>query len=444
MVNLRSSSQHKAGLAPAFLSRTYSYIRLMQVSIRNSYYNASGYLCPDFTLRPTTDSAALMASLGLLFKDEGSGFSVLFDTNRSQELLTWLRTGGDHSTAGGGLPGVWNRLSFTLAVQSPNFFNVTNVPINLRPGQKAFFLSNMAATVSADGRVLLNPEFPDKTPPVSLTGSQYMVEVPGSDVTTILVRDISGAIVACEPVYWPRGATADPNCQGLYWIEPPVGNPPLDMVKRDPIYLDFSLLPEDKYQIQRVTGPGTSAGSTSSASTEETIYAYSASPLIFVDLLFTNPGIEGGVYPVGDLDQPNTSIVPVQYYLEFERRSTIWNYYIVPTSQPLTNLRIDTGGTVNFAGPKDVTLPGNQAASLFVSGSPIALQEQSDSDFKLLGKAGGVRMKNGVLLDRLPVASSQQVIPGDADFATESTAAPDSVAHSPPGETCFSDIYVYV
>ena len=54
------------------------YKPLFSVTFRHNYYNRNEGLCPDFAVTPTPSSAALMASLGLLFRDDGTGFSVLF------------------------------------------------------------------------------------------------------------------------------------------------------------------------------------------------------------------------------------------------------------------------------------------------------------------------------------------------------------------------------
>src|SRR5436305_12534144 len=70
--------------------RRLFYKHLCQVSIQNDYYNQSASRCPGFSVRPTPATAALMASLGLLCKDEGTGFSVFYDWSRRQELADYL------------------------------------------------------------------------------------------------------------------------------------------------------------------------------------------------------------------------------------------------------------------------------------------------------------------------------------------------------------------
>ncbi len=427
--SLRSSSSRRVGSALGQRNRSYQYVRLIQVGMRNTYYNVSDYLCPDFRITPTNESAALMGSLGLLFKDEGTGFSVLLDVSRKDDFFNFLRAQQQPAQTG-----IWTRLSFILTLENHYFFNFTDFPTNLNPGQRSYFLSNLNAVAGPHGTVSLDPTFFQGATPLPLTGSQLAVPIPKPDTTRVQVRGLSGEIVLCQPVYWPQSATLPPNCDGIYGIDV-AGSPP-KMIRRDPVYLDFSGLPEDKYTIEQVGPTDPSPGA-------EVIYAYSGPPLVFLDLLFTNPGVKGGVYPVENLDSSNPTLNPTQYMIGFNRRSTIWNYYIVSSSSPLTNLSIDTQSSVTFTGPKPVVLPGNQPASLFVSDSAIAIQQQSDSRFKLLGDAGGVVMKNGVLLEPLPVASIQQVIPGKSDFATSDPDKPPPTG-SPPSKDCYSDIYVYV
>jgi hypothetical protein len=88
-----------------------------------------------------------------------------------------------------------------------------------------------------------------------------------------------------------------------------------------------------------------------------------------------------------------------------------------------------------------VTLPNGQRASHFVSDERIALEEQPACRFQLKGKAGGVKTKDGVLMNRLPVASAQQVIPRQPDYATSST---NGSGQSSTSLKNYSDIYVYI
>jgi hypothetical protein len=214
-------------------------------------------------------------------------------------------------------------------------------------------------------------------------------------------------------------------------------------VLRNPVYLGLGSLPEDKYRIEECAGE---PGDCYSGPAQEVVYAWSVpSPMFFIDLLFTRPpGVTTGVYPV---DLAEGTVTPTQYFLEFSHRSTTWNYYIVSTGKPLTDLQVETvaappGEPVSFIGPQSVTLTNQQKASRFVSDVSVPLQEQSDFNFQLKGKAGGLKPKGGVLVSRLPVASSLQVIPGVGDFATGGTEEEYS---SPPGHhRNYSDIYVYI
>jgi hypothetical protein len=433
---LRSSSIKTVRSGPTGQDRVYRFERLMTVSIRHSFYNASDELCPDFRIQPTAASCDLMESLGLLFRDEGSGFSVILDKRRLPGFLNYLR-----NQPGSSLDGVWNRLSFALAVRNPAFVNITDMPIGTACGSGAFYMSNMTARQTRRGTIRLNPGTLTNEAQVPVTGSQYRWVVKDPRAQSVVIQDISGAIVGCEPVYWPSDSHAQPQCPG-----PDPATPGVE--RRDVIYLNFSAVPEDKYQVEE-RGP-TGAKSVSLASTD-VIYTFSgAPPLFFIDLLFTNPGISTGVYPVENLDEKQrTTVTPTQYQMEFRHRSTVWNYYVVSTGAPLSHLQIETVSQragrppVTFSGPTRVSLPDNKRADLFVSDTAIPLQERSASNFQLLGRAGGLELRNGVLMNRLPVASSQQVIPHDSDYATGEQDG-DGEAAAGPSKHDFSDIYVYV
>src|SRR3954469_16912646 len=72
------------------------YDRLMRVSFRHSYYNRSDDACTDLSVRPTAFTRRLMQSIGLLFRDEGTAFSVLYDTNRADALIAYLGRQGEN------------------------------------------------------------------------------------------------------------------------------------------------------------------------------------------------------------------------------------------------------------------------------------------------------------------------------------------------------------
>lgn len=439
---LQSASTHRLRRPRGSGSRSYYFERLLQLSIRHAFYNASEHLCPDFSIFPTAASGELMASLGLLYKYEGTGFSVLLDRSQQSRFLDYLRSQAD--TAGGSSSGaVWTRLSFILSVRSANFVNFTDMPINTSPALSTFYLSNMTAELRPDGGARLHSGRLTRPMETPLTGSQYCLWLPqikDLDIQRVVVRDISGAEVMCQPVYWPRSNPAEPSCP------PPPSEEDEDCVRRNPIYLDFAFLPEDKYQIAECVN---STGDCKPASECAVVYVFSATwPMFFIDLLFTNPGLSTGVYPVEDLWNAKPEITPVHYYLELNSRSTIWNYYIISTGAPLSDLKITTIAPrsprpITFTGPSRVLLPNEQPAELFVSDSPIPLQQQSTYRFQLSGLAGGLGTRDGILMDNLPVASSGQVIPIWGNYATSSLD--DSSGETASARLAmFSDIYVYV
>ena len=80
-----------AGLGTNEAGISFYYDRLMQVAIRNTFYNIDGGQCPDFTIAPSRHTQKLCKSLGLVVRNEGAGFSVLYDTLRKEALERYLR-----------------------------------------------------------------------------------------------------------------------------------------------------------------------------------------------------------------------------------------------------------------------------------------------------------------------------------------------------------------
>lgn len=466
------------------LNRGSYYQRLMHVSIWNSYYNNWDSRCPDFTVHPTVATSALISSLGLMFKDDGFGFSVLYDTAREENLISFLRM-----QANDGEPEleperkeVWTRLSFVLCLKNMFFTNFTRIPINTNPTSRNFFFSNQNAREKAGGKVILNSgNKVNGSEMVPVTAVQHSVPV-SRKVEYVQVCAISGLEVICKPRCVPVDVARVKNWGTIDCTDIEPWSPPLDVECTDVIYLDFSLLPEDKYTITKVGYDGQPA-----AKPKEILYTASYPiPLCFIDLLFTDPILKGtsdspqpvrGIYPVRNLwlDSDTPRVFPVDYHLEFRRRKTIWSYYVVPQpdSERFEQLKIvditpreaeePARRKIRFAGPCCVRLANGLVAYRFISTEAIPLTQQSRFRFQLRGYRRGMIPNEGVLVDRLPVASNEQVLPKSAAGACEelrNSLCGDSEedpacavlidqmcseeALSNPSEQNYSEIYVYV
>lgn len=408
---------------------------LMRVSFRHQYYNRVGNACPDLAVFPTGYSQRLMSSLGLVFQDEGTGFSVFYNTSRTQDLESYLRRQGTHDL--GPDEQFWTRLTFVLQARSPYFVNITDIPIDTDPTEKNFYFSNQDAHADdndepddADGPYILNRrEAVGAEQLVPVLPAQYQVTVVPT-VIGVVVRAISGEVVMCEPRCIPDKIPIPPPGPGCSeWLESLPPTPP-DRC-RSTIYLDFSLLPEDEYTIQYLTG------TERDGRLHKGLYrAEAPTPFALVDLLFSKPTANSaGVYPIKDLASiDDTTIASVDYVLSFDARPTSWTYYIVP--QPpeaeLDDLVIESHEPhpdITFTGPSPVILVNDAAAYRFVSDQPLLLQQQSTYRFSLHGRRRlDRRLADDTLVERLPVAGNQQVLP----------------RVTPDGRRNYSDIYVYV
>lgn len=437
-------------------SRRMFYERLAQVSVRHAYYNATGGACPDLVARPTAWTAALMKRLGLLFRQEETGFSVLFNRLRADSLLGYLEDTTEHAARGG----PWTRLCFVLAPRNPAFVSFTEIPVDTSPARRNVYLTNRQAHVAADDTVLLTPR--DRVTAADLvpvSGSQFVEETP-EGVRYVRVLAVSGEEVVCKP----RCVTADAAARTT-----PDRFTCADLAPRDRgicaerLFFDLGAYPEERYEIETVwnDGPPTS-----------TSYLYTASypiPLCFVELLLTDPTRGGaGVYPVRGLDVHQPEIRTVSYVVPFGARSTWWNYYVTARAPDgergelrIRQVRARGEERVAFRGPCCVTLPGGRAAWRFVSARPIALRQRPTLHLQLLWRGEGERHPR-VLMDRLPLATGEQVLPLEGDRACLQAQA--SLCGPHPGPRCrrllralcpqgprsgperrtFSDIYVTV
>ena len=380
--------------------RQFFYQKLAQVTVHHTYYNSADFLCPDFGFVPTPASAALMAKVGLLFRAEEAGFSVLYDATRTDDLVRYLRREVDDDGES------WTRLSFQLALENNYFVNLTEMPVATEATAENFYFTNQEAHPAA-GRLLLN-RGPRVTAsqllPVAPSQLAVPAEIDGQWIDAVQVRDISGNVVLCVP----RCVTA----------EAALTKKPGELTCADKgadqctgtIYVNFATLPEDKYTIELVGGLGAPIGK----SVDLLWTFYYPMPLCFIDLLFTSPaGEKPENYPVRGLLSDHPEIVTTDYTLLFERRSTLWNYYIVPP-QPglLTDLRIENLSPfpVEFSGPCKVLLPDGREAFRFLSKQRLPLQQQPECNFRLKGRHRHWPHER-TLVDRLPVASPQQILP---------------------------------
>lgn len=438
-------------------ARLTRYERLVRVSIRHTFYNASGGECRDFTVQPTGSTAALLRSLGMLFKPQPDGFSVLYDALQAPRLLGYLAARRDGY-------GAWTRMSFLLSLRNPLFVNLSDLPVDTNPAVRNFYLSNREAHARG-GMVLLTPRSRVTVRQLVPVTAGQLVQPVTADVQEVRVLALSG-----EPVLRvPRCPTVTVTENGKE-VEKERGC-------TDRVFLDFGTLPEDLYTVQEVDYD---AGAVDVGSWLYTrLYPM---PLCFVDLLFSDPdGAGTGVYPVVLPPEGETDggyVAPADYTLRFTRRSTWWSYYVMPQDPrgELYDLRIEHlrepglegAREVRFLGPCKVRLSGGERAWRFLSERPIALEERSRLHLRLHGRTARMT-HSGLLMDRLPVASPQQVLPipaalGQAQASLVNGNEPGAPcrrlldrlrrggpgsreragtgARAPPAE--FSDIYVHV
>jgi hypothetical protein len=397
--------------------RKYQYKTLMQVDVFNTFYNESGDRCADFRIYPTATTQSMMKSLGLLFREQSTGFSVLYNDCREEGLIQYLRKHG--SEANGGQTEYWSKLSFIVALHNPLFVNFTDLPFNLDLTARNVYLSNNLAHLDNDEIILNENSY------VSSWHGNFIEVIPAKyavpftievarqtiDATEIKVTSISGEIV----FHVTRKAAVDMA------------------------YLNFAAVPEGRYTISWLTG-------TDVVFQNPVIYttAY-PTPLCFIDLLFSRPAKDAqGIYPV-KLDAEKSTITSVLYHLKFKARDIHWVYWIVSSSQPVENMRIKAEGdsNIHFYGPIQGLIPTGETAWSFVSDRVIPLQERSPLRFKLVDRLNcrcesSCDCKSRMIVNPLPLISSNQVL--NASLAGFLSA--DTLRDSKKNK--YSEVYVYV
>lgn len=434
---------------------SFYFHRLMEVAIHNTFYNFNGSLSPDFSVAPTHRTTNIFKSLGMLFRDRGVGFSVLYDIKRIDGLLRYLREHAPNTKSDTD-DGTETRLSFVLNVRNPNFYYFTNIPFNFDVGKQCYYASNRTAHVVDKSIVLTETEFMPESKPLPTVEGQY--DIPFKNATAIEVLDVLGYVVQCYPRDIPVHLyDADPALHDTAWrnVNPPMhgitcqdvdnymkSHPDADTKSREICTINFFLLPAGLYTIRYV-----------GAAEPEFSVIYRADnhkALCFIDLFLTDP-VDGGagIYPVRDLYSQNLGISNVVYNLNFQARSTRWEYFIVPPAQGAQLLDLQITGTdgkgepVAFSPARQVPIGLNTNAYLQISEVDLQLQSHSECVFKLSGSikhAKGMTTREQTLMPRLPVATPNRVEP---ILPLENPSSDDEVR--PVAEPIYgSAIYVYL
>lgn len=434
---LRNPQREKKGvLRDHEEPRRYYFQRLMQVTVRHTYYNGEDDLCLDFQVLPTPSTASLMHSIGLVFKEEPGGFSVFYNTREEQDLIQYLERQTDP-----GVPGIWTRLSFVFVLTNQFFVNFTNINIKTNPALENFYFTNQRSHRRMEQQIVLHPEtFVTERETLEVTPIQVPVVVPPK-AKKVKVRAISNEEVLCFPRCFPKELLLKKSPNAITCKDAASGKG--EEVCRDLLYINFSVLPEDKYTIEQVAKGGQIIDQ------QEVLYTIASPvPFCFINLLFTSPtGQYPDHYPVQPLPDGTIGIVPITYEIKFKARSTYWNYFVIPqrSKERLTDLKIKDvtpdRDPIEFAGPCRVTLTNGSMAYRFVSTVPIQLQQHSDFIFQLWGKHG-LMVQENILIDRLPVASMKQVLPetkAAACLKLRKSLCPDS-ADSPNCQTLITQL----
>lgn len=388
--------------APMAGART-GYITLFDVRFEHGFYNGSGGVCPDFRAVPTPACATLMGQLGMVFKDHGTGFSVLVTQARAAALIAWVRSRYVAAPPG---QGYWSWLSFLLVPTNPGFVGITNLPITTNPMQQNLHLDNRTAQAAA-GRMLIAGSGDDALYPV--TGASWSVPTPAG--RSAALRDLSGAPVTV------RTSVSDDQTQ-----------------------FDLSSLPYGWYSVALTGKTGRPVAAKGFAATKLYVPQNPLS-LIVLELLLTQPVAGTGTpdaYPIPPMQAPPTAVTmptpaeiqPVALTIGFQSRATYWRYYVVAQGRGrfADDLAI-TGETVTFS-KSGKTLPNGDHAVVFTTGTALPLHQRAPQRFALSGhRQGADGSRDAISVVRLPTAPATPVWP----LASPSDALSGS-----------SEIFVYV
>jgi hypothetical protein len=398
--------------APPRLSNRYQ--RLFSVIFTHNYYTQNQGLCADFDVVPTEATSQLMASLGLILRNEGTGFSVLYQPANLDDLIGYLRREAQNPEV---QTGFWTRMTFLLLLNNPAFVGVTALPIQTKQSVVNLFGCNLQAhsdkseaspgpvvAMLAQGRYMGGDALRDV-----VSGEVTLVVPPATH--RVIVTDLSGKTVLPSP-----GADDVTLFDGATPASP----------KR--VWLDFTSLPNDYYTISLEAVDGEPIEN--AIYPREVLYVPSGGDsMVLLDFLFTQPEPDsGGIYPIPPLfhaDPRPAEFDRLTYRLAFDARETYWQYYVVsqiPGSR-LRDVEISGPGAEFEAEPDPVRLPDGSLATLFTTGTPLPLREKSAQRFRLEGlRRDASGHENAISVARLPVAPAAPVWPGPVGESATGTS----------------------
>jgi len=372
---------------PAKRSVSGGYLPLFNIAFAHGYYNDRGGVCPDFTVVPTSACANLMASLGLLFKDLGTGFAVLVEATKVDALVAWLKANS------------WSRLSFQIVSTNTNLIGITNLPITTNTLDQNLHVSNLA-TATANKVLSFGGGKPTGAEAFyPLTGASLAVAAPAG--ATVSLCDLSGAAIA--------SATAQGGAGVAFNLTP---------------------FPAGYYATTFASAAGKPLAAPKGAPAGYVYTPSQAGGFGLIDLLLAQPAKGVGAPSAFPVVLPAGMLSPVALTLAFAPRDTFWRYYIVSPSTRgvLTPDLAITGPDADFTRSSE-PLPNGEQAVVFASGTPLTLQRRSTHRFSLSGQReapnGG---RDGITVNPLPTAPASPVWPA---------ASGDPL-------TGASEIYVYV
>jgi hypothetical protein len=390
-----------------------SFIRLFSVTITHTYYTQQKGRCADFRIVPTDTTATLMASLGLVLKNEGTGFSVFCTPASLDGIFAYLLREAQNPAE---RTGFWSRLTFLMELVNPSFVGITALPINIKVAEQNLFGCNTEA--HDDGPRILLPEgdFMGADALHSTIGSEYNMRLPKA-AARVTVSDISGAVVIPTP-----------GGEDIVLFD--VGDAKYAII-------EFGGLPYDLYTVN-VFGKAGQPLAGEPFSPRSVLYVPTGTETFgLLDMLFTEPiPGEGGKYPIPPMfekDPDPKNCGHIAYQLPFDARHTYWEYYVAPqVPGELVDITIEGPGAT-FESEGKVWLPDGSHADKFTSRDPLAMRQKSAQRFQLKGRRLDPNgQSNAVRLLRLPVAPVAPVWPAPKDRP------------SAPNTTGTSEMFVYV
>lgn len=343
-----------------------TFVRLCEAIFSHNYYKDEEI--KEIVVQPTVECSRVLYNQNIFFRKTKKGFILLCRADAGNTTEPFIPL--DKKI----------KLTFYLCFDNPHFLNFTDLPIDLR-GNEIFYLSNLNNNVNGSELLLssdTSSEYVSSNDKIYLCSQKFTYSGSSSNSSVnVEVKDIDSNVIYSD--------SAD-VIGGKYQT-----------------WIDLTSYPPSRYKL-KIDGAE--------------VLDFYADSLLAGKKVFTliEIFINGGEANGYSLVDSSKNISAKKYSIKFNRRKTLWKYYVVTknrTSITSADLEINhPDSSIIFSASTEQELSDGSTAIPFVSNKEIDLAEEAVTgiELKTINGSGS----NSITIENLPNPSVKNSVPDTA------------------------------